>query len=391
MFESHSPLHFFLSSKTYKHPHKNIRMGNIFTVISLILVAGLVAIELGITTAILELIVGIIAGNYLNFQSFETLNVLADFGLLALMYLAGLEIDTDILRKHIKSSTIVGVSSFTIPFIALYTLAYYILSYTHMQSALIATTLTATSVAIVYTVLTSDGKLNEKEKHILSSAMVVDVLGILAMTILLSSITTKTLIFFAVFIAFSLLVPQAGRKIFKYYKGNAAELEFKIILFIILGIGIASELAGIDAVLIAFMAGVVTSAFVVKHVELWDKLKSITFGFMAPIFFFMVGTTVSVNAIKNNIILILLFFTTAFIIKYVSTKSLAEKYMPDNPKFIGVLFNAPLSIGIVVTTLSFELGHFNQELYSIMISTVILSSIVATTLVKKPKYKTESQ
>ena len=365
-------------------------MGNIFTVISLILVAGLVAIELGITTAILELIVGIIAGNYLNFRSFETLNVLADFGLLALMYLAGLEIDTDILRKHIKSSTIVGVSSFTIPFVALYILAYYILSYTHMQSALIATTLSATSVAIVYTVLTSDGKLNEKEKHILSSAMVIDVLGILAMTILLSSITTKTLIFFTVFIAFSLLVPQAGRKIFKYYKGNAAELEFKIILFIILGIGIASELAGIDAVLIAFMAGVVTSAFVVKHVQLWDKLKSITFGFMAPIFFFVVGTTVSVDAIKNNIILILLFFTTAFIIKYISTKSLAEKYMPDNPKFIGVLFNAPLSIGIVVTTLSFELGHFNQELYSIMISTVILSSIVATTLVKKPKYKTES-
>ncbi len=353
-------------------------MENIFTVIALILASGFIAIELGITTAILELIAGIIAGNFLSFHEFETLNVLADFGLLAIMYLAGLEIDTDILRKHAKSSIVIGTSSFIIPFMAIFLSSFYFLGFPYLQSVLIAITLSSTSIAIVYSIIARDGRLSDMEKQILSATMVVDVLCMASLSIIFSKITEVTLIFVVALFFFALLVPNLGRRIFKHYKGNAAELEFRIVLFIILGIGLASELVGLEAVILAFVMGVITSAFVVEHEKLWDKLRSITFGFVAPIFFFKVGTTVSVQAIVNNVVLIGFFFIVAFITKYLSTMLPAKKYIPTKAKFMGVLFNARLSFGIVAATLGFEMGIFNQDIYSTMIGVVILSSIVSS-------------
>lgn len=353
-------------------------MENILVVAGMILVSGLVAIEIGVAAAILEIIAGIVMGNFLSFESFETLEILADFGLLAIMYFAGLEIDTDILRRNMKSSLEIGTISFAVPFAAIGLISYYLMHFSQASSILIAITLSATSIPLVYSVLASSGKLNDENKKILSAAMVVDVFSMMALSIIASDITRYTIYFLVVLILFSLFVSNLGKRIFRYYKGNACELEFKIIMFIILSIGLISELAGIEAVLLAFGAGVVTSAFVVEHEMLWDKLRSITFGFLAPIFFFKVGTTVSVHTLIDNIGLITVFFFIAFTVKYYSTYMTAKKHIPKRSRFIGLLFNTPLSIGIVAATIGLQSGIFTAELYSTMIGVVILLSIVAS-------------
>lgn len=356
-------------------------MSNILTVVGLILVSGLVAIELGVSTAIIEIIAGIIAGNLLGFESFETLDLLADFGLLAIMYFAGLEIDTDILRRNMKSSIVIGASSFLIPFIMLFLFSAYVMGMMQMPSILIAITLSATSIPLVYSVLASKGPLGKMEKQMLSAVMVVDVLCMGALSLFFSNVSTYTIYFILIIALFSLFVPNLGRRIFRYYKGNAAELEFKIILFVVLSIGLVSELVGVHAVLLAFGAGIVTSAVVVQHEILWDKLRSITFGFLAPIFFFKVGTTVSVQAMTENWLLIIVFFALSFALKYYSTWLPARKYMPEKSNFMGLLFNTPLSLGIVAATIGYNIGVFDVGLYSSMVSVVILSSIIASFVV----------
>ncbi|MEA1866240.1 MAG: cation:proton antiporter, partial [Euryarchaeota archaeon] len=125
-------------------------MDEIFIAIGLIIFAGLVAIELKITSAIFEIIAGCMAANFFNFSSAEVINVLADFGILALMFFAGLEIDFDVLKKNVKCSMVVGSASFLSPFLAVYVITLCFLDFSYEQALLAGIALSTTSIAIVY-------------------------------------------------------------------------------------------------------------------------------------------------------------------------------------------------------------------------------------------------
>ncbi|MEA1908016.1 MAG: cation:proton antiporter [Euryarchaeota archaeon] len=359
-------------------------MDEIFIAIGLIIFAGLVAIELKITSAIFEIIAGCIAVNFFNFSSAEVINVLADFGILALMFFAGLEIDFDVLKKNAKSSMVIGSASFLSPFLAVYFITLYFLDFSYEQALLTGIALSTTSIAIVYpTLLKSKERLDDTGKKILSAAMVVDLLSMIAISLLFSDLTILTIGFILAFTVFSYFVPSLGKKIFSHYKGNAVEFEFKIILFLILGIGIAGEAIGIETVLLAFILGVITSGVIVGHIKLWDKLRGITFGFLAPIFFFKVGTAVNLAALYENTILILLFVIICFTSKYIGTYISTKRYLPEQAAYIATIFNSRLSLGIVAATVGYELNIFHEGVYASIIGVVILSSLIASVLTKR--------
>ncbi|MCK5109269.1 MAG: cation:proton antiporter [Methanosarcinales archaeon] len=358
-------------------------MDEIFIAIGLIIFAGLVAIELKITSAIFEIIAGCIAVNFFNFSSAEVINVLADFGILALMFFAGLEIDFDVLKKNAKSSMVIGSASFLSPFLAVYFITLHFMDFSYEQALLTGIALSTTSIAIVYpTLLKSKERLDDTGKKILSAAMVVDLLSMIAISLLFSDLTILTIGFILAFTVFSYFVPSLGKKIFIHYKGNAVEFEFKIILFLILGIGIAGEAIGIETVLLAFILGVITSGVIVGHIKLWDKLRGITFGFLAPIFFFKVGTAVNLAALYENTILILLFVAICFTSKYIGTYIATKRYLPEQAAYIATIFNSRLSLGIVAATVGYELGIFHEGIYAAIIGAVILSSVIASVLTK---------
>ncbi len=354
-------------------------MDDIFTAVALIIFAGFAAIELGIASAILEIIAGIVASNFLGFGDAETINILADFGILALMYFAGLEIDFDVMKKNMKSSFAVGSASFFAPFLTIYFIAIYFLGFSLEQALLTGIALSTTSIAIVYPLLLkSRDRLDDTGKKILSAAMVVDLLSMIALSVLFTDVTVITIGFIAAFFVFSYFAPHLGRRIFSHYRGNAVEFEFKIILFLILGIGIAGEAVGVEAVLFAFILGMATSSIVVEHARLWQKLRGITFGFLAPIFFFKAGTVISIAAIFENFGMILLLFVVCFLSKFIGTYIFSKKYMSQHAAYIALIFNSRLSFGIVAATIGHELGILTEGMYASIISVVILSSIFAS-------------
>jgi Kef-type K+ transport system membrane component KefB len=358
-------------------------MNEIFIAIGLIIFAGLVAIKLNITSAIFEILAGCIAANFFNFNDVEVINVLADFGILALMFFAGLEIDFDVLKKNVKSSLVIGSASFLSPFLAVFFITIYFLSFSFEQALLTGIALSTTSIAIVYPMLLkSKERLDDTGKKILSAAMVVDLLSMIALSLLFSDLTILTIGFILAFIIFSYFVPYLGNKLFAHYKGNAVEFEFKIILFLILGIGIAGEAIGIETVLLAFILGIITSGVIVGHIRLWDKLKGITFGFLAPIFFFKIGTVINLAALYENVTLIVLFVIICFTSKYVGTYITTKKYIPTQATYIATIFNSRLSLGIVAATVGYELEIFHEGIYASIIGSVILSSVIASMLTK---------
>ncbi|MCK4491137.1 MAG: cation:proton antiporter, partial [Candidatus Altiarchaeales archaeon] len=269
-------------------------MKDIIIVSIAVVLSGVVAMEIGIITSVAELIAGmlvqlLIEHNILSFKTPEMIGVLANIGMLTLMYVAGLEIDLDLLRTKFGKSIVMGTSSFFFPFVAVFLMATHVvplfLPVNSEQALLSAIIISSTSIAMIYPVLKKrgGGDLGEQERLILGAAMIGELLTISVWTVFFSELSWMLVTFIIFLFIFTFLFPYFGRKIFSRFKGNVSEFEFKLILLLILVIAVFSEKAGIEAAIIAFLVGIVTSEIVVEHEKLYNKLSGIVFGFFAPI------------------------------------------------------------------------------------------------------------
>ena len=83
----------------------------------LILLASMISVELGVTVAIVEIVLGVVAGNALGLEPPEWLNFLAKVASVVLTFLAGAEVDPDLLKAKFKESFLLGGVSFLAPFL----------------------------------------------------------------------------------------------------------------------------------------------------------------------------------------------------------------------------------------------------------------------------------
>ncbi len=119
----------------------------------LILISSLISFRLGITTALIEILIGIAFGNIINIEITEWINFLSSIGAVVLTFLAGAELETEIVKKYWKESTILGLMGFLAPFILATLISYYLLKWNLNQSFIAGLALSTTSVAVVYSVM----------------------------------------------------------------------------------------------------------------------------------------------------------------------------------------------------------------------------------------------
>src|SRR5207247_4131493 len=132
----------------------------------LALLASLISIRLGISVALIEILVGVIVGN-IHFGEYHQLlrttewtNFLAMLGSGVLTFLAGAEIDSASLRANLRASLSIGILSFLLPFVAVWLFAQFVLGWGLHQAQIAGIALSTTSVAVGYAVMI-DGKLSE--------------------------------------------------------------------------------------------------------------------------------------------------------------------------------------------------------------------------------------
>jgi len=143
---------------------------------AVILVASVVSIELGVTVALIELTLGIVAGNLFDLHSQEWLDFLAGFASIVLTFLAGMEVDPDYLRERAKASFGIGVASFLGPFALAASVAYLLLDWSGRASLIAGTALSTTSLAVVYAVLVERDLTDTRiGKLLMSATFVTDV------------------------------------------------------------------------------------------------------------------------------------------------------------------------------------------------------------------------
>src|SRR5215208_6814227 len=174
-------------------------------IIFLAVTATVLSYLLKISIALVEIIMGIAGGFVIHtwFPAYEVsinsawFTVLASIGALMLTFLAGSELDVDVIKKEWKSSGLVGFASYLTPFLGCTAAAYYGFGWSMQASWLTGLVLSTTSVAVVYSTLLELG-MNEINygKSLLTACFVTDFCTVLTLGLIFSPLSFKTLLFF---------------------------------------------------------------------------------------------------------------------------------------------------------------------------------------------------
>jgi Kef-type K+ transport system membrane component KefB len=275
----------------------------------------------------------------------------------------------------------VGLAGFFGPFLGCTLVGHYVLGWTVRSSWLCGVALSTTSVAVVYAVMLELGlNVTEFGKAILAACFVNDLGTVIALGLIFSPFTMKTLIFIGVCVVAFAVLPFLTKHFFAKYGGRVSELETKYILFLLFGLGGLAVWAGSEAVLPAYMVGAVLAGTVGKDHMLVRRLRTLTFGLLTPFYFIRAGSFVSVPAlIAAPATLVVLFLAkmatkTAFVYPTVRAH--------NHQGAAGTYYTLMMSTGLTFGTISalFGLNHqiITQSQYSFLVAAIIASAVLPT-------------
>jgi glutathione-regulated potassium-efflux system ancillary protein KefC len=357
--------------------------------VGLALVATLLAIWFKISTALTEILVGTVAqlilvaivGPLGLARKTEWITFLAGTGAIVLTFLAGAELDPTIFRTKWKEATIVGLVGFFGPFLGCTAVAHYILHWSVRSSWLAGVALSTTSVAVVYAVMLELG-FNKTDfgKAILAACFVNDLGTVIALGLIFSPFTIRTVIFIVASVAVFFVLPFLTPLFFKHYGGRVSELEAKYLLFLLFAMGGLAVWSGSEAVLPAYIIGMVLAGTVGKDHVLIRRLRTLTFGLLTPFYFIRAGSFVSVPALLAAPLVFLALFGAKMVSKmiglYPTVKSF--KYQREEGLYYTLMMSTGLTFGTISALFGLSHGVITQAQYSYLVATVIGSAVVPT-------------
>ena len=367
-------------------------MGNVWFVaalwVGLALVATLVAIWLKISTALSEIVVGTVAqlaigaaiGGSLGGQT-EWITFLAGTGSILLTFLAGAELDPVVFRRRWREATAIGLIGFFGPFLGVTAIAHFLLGWLWQPSWLAGVALSTTSVAVVYAVMLELGfNRTEFGKAILAACFINDLGTVVALGLIFSPFTIRTLVFVVVGLAAFALLPYATPRFFAKYGGRVSELEAKFILFALFLLGGLAVWAGSEAVLPAYIIGMVLAGTVGNDHFLVRRLRTVTFGLLTPFYFIRAGSFVSVPVLMTAPMTFVVLFLAKMVTKTVGLFPAVRTYGYHGRE--GWYYTLMMSTGLTFGTISalFGLNHgvITQGQYSFLVAAVIGSAVIPT-------------
>ena len=274
--------------------------------LGLAVVATLFSIWLRISTALSEIAVGTITQLILGLAFGPAVlgtdepwvKFLAGMGAIVLTFLAGAELDPKVFKLKWKEAATVGLASFLFPFLGCAAAARYWLGWEVMPSWLAGVAMSTTSVAVVYAVMLEFGfNVTDYGKTILAACFITDLGTVVALGLIFAPFTVKTAIFLIAGVAAIVFVPWATPRLFKLYGGRPSEFETKFLLLCLLGMGALAGWADSEAVLPAYLIGMVLAGTIGKDHALVRRLRTLTFGLLTPFYFVLAGSFVSIPAL----------------------------------------------------------------------------------------------
>jgi len=350
------------------------------------LLASLISIRVGISVALIEICLGVVAGNFLHFQTTPWIDFLASFGSILLTFLAGAEIEPESLRKHLKSSLVIGGVGFLFPFLGAFAFAFFVTHWSLHAAEIAGIALSTTSVAVVYAVMVETGLNNtELGKLILAACFINDLGTVIALGVLFASFNIWLAVFVAVLIVVLCFLNPVSRRVISRFGGRVSELEVKFLFLVLFFLGGMATVANSEAVLPAYLVGLLIAGIFSKEKVLVQRLRTITFALLTPFFFIKAGTLISLPALVAGILLVVVLLGVKILAKFVGIWPLTRvfKMSKREGNYTTLLMSTGLTFGSISALYGLTHGIINQAQYTILVSVVIGSALVPTFIAQK--------
>ena len=362
--------------------------------------------RIGVPAVVGEIICGILLGALglsVEGEGQIIIDFLASFGLIFLMFLVGMEIDFSIIETRGPKSFIIGF------FIFLFTIAIsaYLMSrlgyfdtqyqYQYKYGIFAALLLSSSAVGLTVPTIKELGMLKtDYGQTILISAFIADfatVLLITAYTLYLKKgltmemflIALVFIIFFAVYQLGKLAIWHYPERLSAWFKSDQpSEIGVRASFALLLVFVALSEIANVEAVLGAFLAGVMLSLLFRGGTILEQKLYGIGYGFLIPIFFINVGMQFDIGALtKGGIYLLPMLLIVALTVKIVPSFLLIIWYSLRESIAAGILLSSRLSLIIAMAAIGLQLHLIDKAMESAIILLALITSIICPTIFRR--------
>ena len=368
-------------------------MEQIFAIVTLWLglavISAIIAYHLKISIALVEICIGIVAATIMNHflgpnafgSNLEWLRFLASSGAVLLTFLAGAELDPRVIRTKWKEVVIVGFVGFLAPFLGCTAFARFFLHWDPRASWLAGVALSTTSMAVVYAVMLETG-FNKTEfgKGILGACFVNDLGTVIALGLLFAPFTYKTVVFILVSTIVLLLFPFLTSLIHRVYGNRTAAIRVKWVMLVLFGLGALALWSGSEAVLPAYIAGMLLAEFAVQEHHWIRRLRTLTVGFLTPFYFIRAGSLVSVTALIGAPMIFLILFAGKVISKIFGLYPIISIFRKERSEkwYYTLLMSTGLTFGTISSLYGLSHGIVTQEQYSFLVATVIASAVIPT-------------
>jgi glutathione-regulated potassium-efflux system ancillary protein KefC len=357
--------------------------------VGLALVATFLGSRFKVSNALMEITVGLVAGtvatHYFGADALGArqpwLVFLASTGAVVLTFLAGAELDPATMRTRWKEVIVVGLVSFTAPFLGCAAIARFVLGWSPPSSWLAGIALSTTSMAVVYAVMLETG-FNKTEfgKGVLGACFVTDLGTVLALGVMFSPFTWKTGVFVMACVVAFVTLPIVTPHLIDRYANRTAAFRTKWVLFILFGLGALSLWAGSEAVLPAYIAGMLLSKDLASDQEFIRRLRTLTIGFLSPFYFLRAGSLVSVSALVASPLVFLALFSGKLGTKVFGLVPLVGVFRHDRKErwYYTLMMSTGLTFGTISALFGLTHGVVTQDQYSHLVAVVIGSAVVPT-------------
>jgi Kef-type K+ transport system membrane component KefB len=353
--------------------------------IGLALAAALASIRLRVATSLSEIVVGTLAGAVLGTAALGVdqtwIKFLAGAGAILLTFLAGAEIDPDAFRRQWKEATAVGLVSFFAPFLGCAAGAYWLLEWGGQASLLAGLAMSTTSVAVVYAVMLEFGfNRTDYGKMVLAACFITDLGTVVGLGLIFAPFTLKTVLFVGGLAAAAVALPWITPRFFKRYGGRPSELEAKYLLLVLFGLGALAGWADSEAVLPAYVIGMLLAGTVGRDHVLIRRLRTLTLGLLTPFYFLRAGSFVSVPALVAAPAAFLVMLVLKIASKSVGVFPVARAFGSPNKvsTYTTLLMSTGLTFGTISSLFGLSHGLVDQAQYSALVAAVIASAVVPT-------------
>jgi Kef-type K+ transport system membrane component KefB len=304
-----------------------------------------------------------------------------------LTFLAGAEIDPASLRANLRVSLGIGILSFLLPFLGVWCFAQYVLDWPRPQAWIAGIALSTTSVAVVYAVMLEGGLGGTAlGKMLLAACFITDFGTVLALGVLFADFNLWLVVFVAVVAVVLWFMPRWTRYLItRLGATRVSEPEVKFIFFVLFLLGGLASTAKSEAVLPAYLLGLVVAGVFLRDKTLVHRMRSIAFAVFTPFYFIKAGLFVSLPALGAALGVITVLLALKLATKFIGVWPLARRFYMRSGEatYTALLMATGLTFGTISALFGLQNRIIDQAQYSVLVTVVILSAFVPTLVAQK--------